>query len=101
MDGWGHSYTEPITKEKLEIPGMKHFTILLLLNIILLPVQGIYSAEKDEDRRIPMIDIPTTVERLKAHLHELTKNIGERSVRLPENLAKTAAYIHDFYRVDA
>jgi len=48
-----------------------------------------------------MIDIPTTVERLKAHLHELTKNIGERSVRLPENLAKTAAYIHDFYRVDA
>jgi len=45
-----------------------------------------------------MIDIPTTVERLKAHVHELTKNIGERSVRLPENLAKTAAYIHAFYK---
>jgi len=45
-----------------------------------------------------MIDISTTVERLKAHLHELTKIIGERSVRLPENLAKTAAYIHEFYR---
>ena len=45
-----------------------------------------------------MIDIPKTVERLKAHLHELTEIIGERSVRLPENLAKTAEYIQSFYK---
>ena len=45
-----------------------------------------------------MIDIPNTVERLKSHLHELTKVIGERSVRMPQNLEKTAGYIQSFYK---
>jgi hypothetical protein len=39
-----------------------------------------------------------TVERLHKHVQQLTVTIGERSVRLPENLAKTAAYIESFYR---
>ncbi len=38
------------------------------------------------------------VSRLKAHLKKLTVTIGERSVRLPENLNKTAEYITSFYK---
>lgn len=45
-----------------------------------------------------MIDIKQTSERLKAHLKELTVNIGERSVSLPGNLNKTAEYITSFYK---
>ena len=45
-----------------------------------------------------MIDIEQTGERLKAHLRVLTETIGERSVRYPENLTKTADYIQSFYR---
>jgi len=45
-----------------------------------------------------MIDIQQTGERLKAHLHELTIIISERSVRLPRNLNITAEYITSFYK---
>ena len=45
-----------------------------------------------------MIDIRQTQQRLQDHLHALTVNIGERSVRVPENLEKTAAYITSFYQ---
>ena len=45
-----------------------------------------------------MIDIRQTKQRLQDHLHALTVNIGERSVRVPENLEKTAAYITSFYQ---
>jgi len=44
-----------------------------------------------------MIDIQQTGERLEAHLRALTEIIGERSVRFPENLTKTAEYIQSFY----
>jgi len=37
-----------------------------------------------------MIDIQQTGERLEAHLRTLTETIGERSVRFPEHLTKTA-----------
>ena len=36
-------------------------------------------------------------ERLKEHLSTLTRTIGERSVRIPGNLERTAAYIRSFY----
>jgi Zn-dependent M28 family amino/carboxypeptidase len=45
-----------------------------------------------------VIDIQETVGRLREHVHQLTVAIGERSVRLPENLEKTAAYIESLYR---
>lgn len=45
-----------------------------------------------------MIDISKTVDRLKRHLQVLTETIGERSVRIPENLSRTAEYIHNFYK---
>jgi hypothetical protein len=44
-----------------------------------------------------MIDIQKTIEGLEAHLQALTKTIGERSVRFPENLKNTAKYIQSFY----
>jgi hypothetical protein len=44
-----------------------------------------------------MIDIQATEARLKNHLKALTVAIGERSVRIPANLKKTAGYIRDFY----
>ena len=45
-----------------------------------------------------MINIQQTGERLQAHLRMLTESIGERSVRFPENLNKTADYIQSFYQ---
>lgn len=45
-----------------------------------------------------MIDIQETQTRLRQHLQVLTVDIGERSVRMPANLRKTADYIRDFYR---
>ncbi len=77
---------------------MKYGAVIFLLVIMLLHCQTVHSAGTEEGFRNPMVDIPKTVERLKAHLHELTQIIGERSVRLPQNLAKTAAYIHSFYK---
>jgi Zn-dependent M28 family amino/carboxypeptidase len=44
-----------------------------------------------------MINIQQTGQRLEAHLRALTETIGERSVRYPENLTKTAGYIQSFY----
>ena len=45
-----------------------------------------------------MIDIQQTKRRLQEHVQALTVTIGERSVRIPENLKKTAAYINSFYQ---
>ena len=45
-----------------------------------------------------MIDIHETEARLRSHLKALTVDIGERSVRVPGNLKKTADYIRDFYK---
>lgn len=45
-----------------------------------------------------MIDIQQTRKGLFDHLHALTVTIGERSVSVPMNLKKTAAYIASFYR---
>jgi len=45
-----------------------------------------------------MFDIQKTEEQLGAHLKILTETIGERSVRFPENMAKTVGYILSFYK---
>ena len=45
-----------------------------------------------------VIDTEKTVERLQEHVQQLTVTIGERSVGLPENLEKTAAYIESFFQ---
>jgi Zn-dependent M28 family amino/carboxypeptidase len=46
-----------------------------------------------DNREGAMIDVRQTQQRLQDHLHALTVTIGERSVRIPENLKKTAAYL--------
>jgi len=51
-----------------------------------------------EDREANMIDTDKTVERLQHHLRELTVTIGERSVYIPKNIERTAAYIESFYQ---
>ncbi|CAN2048926.1 M28 family peptidase [Candidatus Magnetomoraceae bacterium gMMP-1] len=45
-----------------------------------------------------MIDIQKTAQNLEDHLHALTINIGERSVRTPEALQETVNYIQSFYK---
>jgi Zn-dependent M28 family amino/carboxypeptidase len=50
-----------------------------------------------QNRSTAMMDIEKTSQQLKNHLHQLTVGIGERSVRVPENLTKTAEYIESFY----
>lgn len=44
-----------------------------------------------------MIDKKATETRLYGHLEALTRTIGERSVRTPANLDRTADYIHAYY----
>lgn len=76
---------------------MKYLVVSFLLVIIFILGPNGHAADTDEDRRSSMIDIQQTAERLKEHLRALTVTIGERSVRFPENLEKTAAYIQSFY----
>ncbi len=45
-----------------------------------------------------MINSEQTKQQLRGHLQALTVAIGERSVCLPDNLKKTAAYIKKFYQ---
>lgn len=45
-----------------------------------------------------MIDVQVTQARLEQHVRTLTEDIGERSVRTPENLRRSADYILGFYR---
>lgn len=49
------------------------------------------------EREHAMIDIPDTAKRIESHLQTLTMTIGERSVRTPANLKKTAEYIQLIY----
>ncbi|PIU50105.1 MAG: peptidase M28, partial [Desulfobacterales bacterium CG07_land_8_20_14_0_80_52_14] len=45
-----------------------------------------------------MKDVPQhSPARLKAHVETLTKTIGERSVSVPDNLDRTAAYLQSCF----
>jgi hypothetical protein len=76
---------------------MKYLVVFILLVIMFSVVHNGNAADTDKDRRSSMIDIQLTGERLEAHLRTLTETIGERSVRFPEHLNKTADYIQLFY----
>jgi len=67
--------------------------IIAIISFALLPIGGICA---DKEIR-SMIDSEQTKQQLRNHLHALTMTIGERSVYLPDNLQKTAAYIKQFY----
>jgi hypothetical protein len=74
-----------------ELPRMKYIVILYTAFTFEIPKYHVHAADKSEVRR------QQTGDRLKAHLRTLTETIGERSVRFPENLNKTADYIQSFY----
>jgi Zn-dependent M28 family amino/carboxypeptidase len=76
----------------------KYFSIFLLIVFFFIQVYNGYTDNKNKNMDVQMIDIRKTSERLKAHLKKLTVSIGERSVRLPKNLDKTAEYIISFYK---
>ena len=58
-----------------------------------IPTNDLYAGNGEST----MFDIQETKQRLREHLQALTVTIGERSVRVPENLQKAAAYITSFY----
>ena len=76
---------------------MKNFFTVLFIVVNFVPGCQGHADTTVEDGRISMINIQQTAERLEAHLRALTETIGERSVRFPENLKKTADYIQSFY----
>ena len=69
--------------------------IVFLFVLVTMSVSELH-AKNNENRREPVIDIQETSDRLRNHLKALTLTIGERSVRFPENLKKTAEYIESF-----
>ena len=73
---------------------MKALKIIIIVILGLIYVEDLYAVNGES----AMIDIQETKQRLQDHLHTLTVTIGERSVRVPANLKKTAAYIVSFYR---
>jgi Zn-dependent M28 family amino/carboxypeptidase len=68
------------------------------LLFFVLTVSCNHERSKSGEEAMELIDIQKTVERLQSHIQHLTVTVGERSVRLPENLENTAAYIETFYR---
>ncbi len=76
---------------------MKYTVVLYTAFFVVFSMYHLTAADGSKTRRSTMIDIEQTGERLKAHLRALTETIGERSVRYPENLNKTAGYIQSFY----
>jgi Zn-dependent M28 family amino/carboxypeptidase len=78
---------------------MKNSAIFILLFSIVATGGHISRTWAGEaDRSSIMFDIQKTEEQLSAHLKILTETIGERSVRFPENMAKTVGYILSFYK---
>ena len=72
--------------------------LFIIIIILTLNITGnIRAIEISARAKNNMIDIQKTSERLQAHLRKLTVAIGERSVRFPNNLAKTADYIESFF----
>ena len=76
---------------------MKYTVVLYTAFFVVFSMYHLTAADGSKTRRSTMIDIQQTGVRLEAHLRALTETIGERSVRYPENLTKTADYIQSFY----
>ena len=77
---------------------MRCSIIYLLLVTVIIPMQSGFAVDGNKNGKNAMIDILETEKQLKKHLQTLTMTIGERSVRYPENLHKTAAYIQSVYK---
>jgi hypothetical protein len=74
--------------------------IALALGYLCLPVAATVASQAGNPpaaEAADMIDIRAVEAGLREHLKKLTVEIGERSVRLPANLKRTAEYIRGFY----
>jgi len=77
------------------------FRLVVLSFIFVVACFGVCCDREQSERGgkgTEVIDVQKTAERLHSHVEHLTVTIGERSVRLPENLETSAAYIETFYR---
>ena len=77
---------------------MKHYGIMMRIvkgfkRLLVFLVTWSISANPLQGEVPAVTDSHQTRLRLQAHLSMLTRSIGERSVRIPENLERTAAYI--------
>jgi hypothetical protein len=74
--------------------------VIAVCSVILVLGAGACEQEHSREKRgeRPVIDTRETIERLKAHLRELTVTIGERSVRIPDSLEKTRRYLESYHR---
>ena len=77
---------------------MKEIRVCFTIAVILILIPLFSAAGMDRDGSDGMIDIQNTSRRIKEHLIALTVTIGERSVALPGNLERTAAYIESVYQ---
>ncbi len=77
--------------------GSRIGTLYACIIILIMTSFGAW-AESCRGRDEHMIDYKTTKQNLISHVQALTRTIGERSVRRPWNLEKTAKYIEDFYQ---
>ena len=66
--------------------------------IYLLVVLSAFVIGEHREGEASMQDMDIRIQRLREHLEMLTRTIGERSVATPANLAKSADYIHAFYK---
>jgi hypothetical protein len=85
----------------MEIGIHKRVGIVFALVSLIMPGAADRDAHAGSARghgRAEMIDLDETQARLRQHLKVLTVDIGERSVRIPSNLRKTADYIREFYK---
>ena len=84
----------------MDIRIQKIFGIILALGVLCLSEAAnvvLHAGNTRAPEVTDMIDIQSTEARLREHLKMLTVEIGERSVRVPVNLKKTADYIRGFY----
>jgi len=84
------------TEAHLTMRNLAIFLFVCNILIMAYPREGFGAGGKN--RSSLLFDIPNTEEQLRAHLKALTVTIGERSVRFPENMKKTVAYILSFYK---
>ena len=85
-------FSLPSTRRKTRIYSALFFLVTFVIFVVRINMANSAGLEG------VMIDIDKTTERLKHHVTELTKTIGERSVYVPKNLERTAEYIETFYK---
>lgn len=77
--------------------GIMIFIVKAFVGLLVFLMACVTSADPSHSEVPAMCDSHQTRMRLQEHLSMMTRTIGERSVRIPENLDRSAAYIHSCY----